>query len=233
MRGVGIMPTVRTYIIDANRLSRDGLSRIFSGSKFEIVGEGKNLESLAHRPGPSNEKPELVLIDIATLEGRVNEGIAALRNAFEDAFIVTLANQEEANLLFDCFRAGVEGCLLKDISGAALMESLDLVLLGERVFPSQLVTMLMEDGTAVQNGGSNEALLQARLSEREIQILHCLVNGSSNKAIANRLDVAEATVKVHLKSILRKIKAQNRTQAAIWAMNHGLGGCDASEHHES
>src|SRR5690606_27993835 len=60
------------------------------------------------------------------------------------------------------------------------------------------------------------------LSEREMEILRCLVNGDANKVIANRLDITEATVKVHMKSLLRKIKAANRTQAAIWALNQGV-----------
>jgi two-component system nitrate/nitrite response regulator NarL len=61
-----------------------------------------------------------------------------------------------------------------------------------------------------------------KLSEREIEILQCLVEGNSNKVIANRLRITEATVKVHLKSILRKIDVSNRTQAAIWALNQGF-----------
>ena len=60
------------------------------------------------------------------------------------------------------------------------------------------------------------------LSERAVQILQCLVQGESNKMIANRLGIAEATVKVHMKSLLPKIGANNRTQAAIWALNNGL-----------
>jgi DNA-binding NarL/FixJ family response regulator len=60
------------------------------------------------------------------------------------------------------------------------------------------------------------------LSDRELEILRCLVNGDANKVIANRLAITEATVKVHMKSLLRKIKAGNRTQAAIWALHHGL-----------
>ena len=60
-----------------------------------------------------------------------------------------------------------------------------------------------------------------QLSPREKSILRCLIEGDSNKSIARKIDIAEATVKVHVKAILRKIRVQNRTQAAIWAMNHG------------
>ena len=62
------------------------------------------------------------------------------------------------------------------------------------------------------------------MSQREVQILRCLLSGDSNKMIANQLSITEATVKVHLKSLLRKINASNRTQAAIWALNNGIGG---------
>jgi two-component system nitrate/nitrite response regulator NarL len=67
------------------------------------------------------------------------------------------------------------------------------------------------------------------LSSRELQILGCLVEGASNKVIANQLAITEATVKVHLKSILRKINASNRTQAAIWALHHGVSSRNAGE----
>jgi len=61
------------------------------------------------------------------------------------------------------------------------------------------------------------------LSDREMQILRCLCNGDQNKQIAHQLEISDGTVKVHLKAILKKIRVQNRTQAALWAMNHRAG----------
>ncbi|WP_286192094.1 response regulator transcription factor [Roseomonas genomospecies 6] len=117
--------------------------------------------------------------------------------------------------------AGAHGYLMKDIACEALMQSLKLVMMGEKVFPTHLAELLI-------NGRSEELATEvpARrkgLSQREIQILRCLLNGNSNKMIANHLHITEATVKVHLKSLLRKINASNRTQAAIWALNNGIG----------
>src|SRR6476619_8470323 len=68
---------------------------------------------------------------------------------------------------------------------------------------------------------ATEDTVAPQLSPREKSILRCLIAGDSNKGIARKIDIAEATVKVHVKGILRKIRVQNRTQAAIWAMNHG------------
>jgi DNA-binding CsgD family transcriptional regulator len=80
-----------------------------------------------------------------------------------------------------------------------------------------------EDLDGVDRGPpSSEDMAISRLSEREKNILHLLTEGASNKIIANRIDITEATVKVHIKSCLRKLRLHNRTQAAIWASRHLL-----------
>ena len=73
-----------------------------------------------------------------------------------------------------------------------------------------------------QSSLRTEDAIAPLLSPREKSILRCLIEGDSNKCIARKIDIAEATVKVHVKAILRKIRVQNRTQAAIWGMNNGL-----------
>ena len=106
--------------------------------------------------------------------------------------------------------------LIKNVSPEALIQSLQLVMLGEKVFPTNLASMLL-DMTAVSPQHSIRGL-----SPREQEILQALVTGASNKMIAYKLGITEATVKVHLKTLLRKIDVNNRTQAAIWAMNNGF-----------
>ncbi|WP_181832707.1 helix-turn-helix domain-containing protein [Bosea caraganae] len=115
---------------------------------------------------------------------------------------------------------------MKTINCSTLIKSLELVMLGESIFPSAILTRMadehgldieIEDEIAVEEP---PILHSSRsLSAREMQILQCLVRGQSNKMIARNLDIVEATVKVHIKAILRKIHVQNRTQAAIWAVN--------------
>ncbi len=116
--------------------------------------------------------------------------------------------------------AGAHGYLIKDISVEALLQSLLLVMLGEKVFPTHLATLLVN---GMPNTAPASIVTSHGLTERECQVLRCLVQGDSNKMIANRLNITEATIKVHMKSLLRKINATNRTQAAIWALNNGLG----------
>lgn len=143
-----------------------------------------------------------------------------------DARIVILADHYELEPLADALRLSVNGYLSKSISSQALIKALELVALGEGIFPSSVLAQL---------GSSREVaaplLLEAPehgpmrqwasvLSDRETQILRGLVEGQSNKTIARAFDIMEATVKVHVKAILRKIGVQNRTQAAIWALGH-------------
>jgi two-component system, NarL family, nitrate/nitrite response regulator NarL len=109
--------------------------------------------------------------------------------------------------------APLSGILTYDLSADALVRSLLLIFSGERVFPHDL--SLGRKSAALS---FEDRFNDARLSPREKEMLTHLVVGHSNKAIARRLDIAEATVKVHLKSVLRKIRVENRTQAAIWAL---------------
>ncbi len=94
-------------------------------------------------------------------------------------------------------------------------------MLGEKVLPTHLAALLVKGILSSAPTRINTANSHG-LTEREVQILQCLVQGDSNKMIANRLGITEATVKVHMKGLLRKISATNRTQAAIWALNNGF-----------
>src|SRR3546814_70355 len=129
--------------------------------------------------------------------------------------------ERDPGTLAACLHAGAAAFLLKDISLEALIHSLKLAMLGQKVMPTELAMALINGATGMQPAGGR-SIADYGLSDREMEILRCLVNGDANKVIANRLDITEATVKVHMKSLLRKITAATRTQAAIWALNQGL-----------
>ena len=140
---------------------------------------------------------------------------------------MVLASDLSVDVLRDAMTCGADGFLMKDVSPEALIQSLQLIMLGEKVFPTNLAAMLLD-----MNSTPSPVNSLRGLSPREQEILQALVTGASNKLIANRLGITEATVKVHLSTLLRKIDVNNRTQAAIWAMNNGFhrrrrGGPDA------
>ena len=219
MRGVPIV------LIEKSRLVREGLERILSGTMFRVA-------ATAAAPGElkttitAGQGGILIVLGVSDEDGSPVAEIETLRSRFPEARIVILADHYELEPLVEALRLSVNGYLSKSISSQALIKALELVVLGEGIFPSSVLARL---GTS--RGAAPPLLLKAPeeqpfrqagaiLSERETQILRGLIEGQSNKTIARTLDIMEATVKVHVKAILRKTGVQNRTQAAIWALGH-------------
>lgn len=204
--------------IDRNQLFREGLKRILDDSPFYISFEAASFSEGAHQV--IAQKPGIVIIDTDGYGEVLPELMLSARSVAVPPRVVVLTNTVGIPRLSSALSSGVDGYLLKDMSAEALKQSLRLVMMGEKVFPTDLADLLINNRFAVPNGGPTER--NGTLSDRETEILSCLVNGHSNKAIANRLQITEGTVKVHLKGVLKKIHAQNRTQAAIWALQHGI-----------
>jgi two-component system nitrate/nitrite response regulator NarL len=167
-----------------------------------------------------------VLCDIAGSGDALISQIGDIRAAAPSARIVVLTQAIRVDRLADALTAGVDGYLAKNLSADALLQALRLVLLGEKVLPTDLADLLTTRHTPWPN---RQPHAMNGLSDREMQILACLVNGDQNKQIAQALNISDGTVKVHLKAILKKTGAQNRTQAAIWAMDHGISRNLASQ----
>jgi two-component system nitrate/nitrite response regulator NarL len=213
------MTSESLFLIDASRLFREGLRRIFADSTFVVAHESFSIEDAL--PLIESLRPSLVLVDIPDSGDALSARIGQIRAAAPRARIVVLTDTVRANRLTEALAAGVDGYLAKNMSAEALHQSLRLVLLGEKVLPTDLAQLLADRMMMPRSGGAATPHLSG-LSDREMQILGCLVSGDQNKQIAYELKISDGTVKVHLKAILKKIRVQNRTQAAIWAMNHGI-----------
>lgn len=207
-------------ILGKNELVREGLKRILVEDGFEIhsaIANPTDLESAA----PDDDHGHIILCDVSS--GTEAVVVArALRSRFDFARIVLMADDVSIESVAAAFGEGIDGYVVKSISCEPLKSALRMVSAGEKVFPSQLASALtatvwnLPVGKWDMNGDLN-------LSSREIEILRCLVSGHSNKVIARQLQITEATVKVHVKAVLRKLRVANRTQAAIWAFTRGLG----------
>jgi two-component system nitrate/nitrite response regulator NarL len=218
------MGKVATVLVGSKTLMREGLKQLLAGSPIQISAEAHRLHDVAPLLN-GGDHADLVLFDMAEFDDEVALGIRDLKAHYPKIRLVMLADVLDGSHLASSLAAGADGYLMKEISCDALLQSLQLVMLGEKVFPTDLAALLVNGAPSVPRPGKrviNEEVKDRGLSERELQILQCLAQGDSNKTIANRLDITEATVKVHVKSLLRKIQATNRTQAAIWAVNQGL-----------
>jgi len=218
------MGQVDTILVGSKTLMREGLKQLLAGSPINISGEAVRLGDVGQAM-TNGHAADLVLFDVTEFQDEVAQGVKDLKQRYPRLKLVMLTDVLDAGQLSASLAAGVDGYLMKEISCEALLQSLRLVMLGEKVFPTDLATLLVNGTPTPPRSGKRvltDEVKNRGLSERELQILQCLAQGDSNKTIANRLDITEATVKVHVKSLLRKIQASNRTQAAIWAVNQGL-----------
>ncbi|WP_210485152.1 LuxR C-terminal-related transcriptional regulator [Microvirga antarctica] len=216
---------VTTYLVCANPMLKAGLGHILANTRYE-VREQDGSGNLS-RGGSS----AVMFIVDGNLSDEIHPtAIAAVKQDYPGSRVVVLADTFSLDRMMAALSAGADGYCLPTVE--ALIKYLDLVMLGETAFPSShflaaiLETQARGPGELAKSSDSaaRRSLAQASdtrmLSNREAEILQCLMQGAPNKIIARQLDVAEATVKVHVKAILRKIQVANRTQAAMWAVEH-------------
>jgi two-component system nitrate/nitrite response regulator NarL len=209
-------------VIGSRALLRAGLVSLLNAiGDFESIREADDINGL--RSSGAELSPHSILICLARGAGDII-GTAATVKAWEpSARIVFVLPKLDFDLMSACFAAGACSCLLETISRDGLRESLRLVDAGEKVFSSELASFCsMLTPKLAHPEQSDSERPNSNLSPREIEILRCLTDGQSNKVIAKRLAIAEATVKIHIKRIMRKTQVINRTQAAVWGIAAGM-----------
>lgn len=189
---------------------------------FDPIEEAEAFADIKDRIGLQTS-PKLLIVFLARGVNDIVGSLQEIKDHTETAKVVFVVPNLDVKTMSACFAGGADGYVLESISRDALAESLKLVRAGEKVLPSELASLFpmlaaniaAPENSAIPTGWSD-------LSRREIEILQCLSNGQSNKVIAKTLDIAEATVKVHVKRILRKARVNNRTQAALWGVAAGF-----------
>jgi two-component system, NarL family, nitrate/nitrite response regulator NarL len=219
-------PHVATVLIGQNTLLRTGIGYILSGSRFALAGDV--LCDASNVSATASELPVLFLICESRSSGEYVEMTGQIKAKCSTARVVILVDHIEPQAVMQVCQAGIDGLCLTGMGGTSLIKALELVMMGETFIPGALGLALIDQtlsSTQSTNGyvaspPANDVARATKLSAREAQILHHLTQGASNKLIARDLGLAEATVKVHVKAILRKVKVTNRTQAAMWAQQH-------------
>ncbi|MCC2981314.1 MULTISPECIES: LuxR C-terminal-related transcriptional regulator [unclassified Sphingomonas] len=204
------------FIVSPNEIIREGLRRILVDQGFNVVNAVPSAVTWS-----STWSPNLTIVDAQEFDS----GLATcqmIRNACTTTRIVLMMDEYRADYVATAFASGaIDGFLVKAIACEPLAGALRLIAMGERLLPSQAISAFTE--RSLQPAvGSYGSLDGANLSSRELEILACLIQGDANKVISRRLQISDATVKVHIKAILRKLRVSNRTQAAIWAVSRGV-----------
>jgi len=209
---------VTTYLLCRNTLLRTGIAQLVAGSHFALSDDAAT--GIPEIPAVNDNPPTLILIcETLSPEGYA-ELLGELKERCPVARLVLLADHLEPEAIGQLVEAGLNGVCSTGMSQQAMIKALELVMLGETFLPASIGFALFDRIAARKSklmviGGDPAAA--NRFSDRERQILRLLTTGASNKLIARELGLAEATVKVHLKAVLRKVRAENRTQAAMWA----------------
>ena len=215
-------------LVDPDRLFREAMSNVLSHGGFNVVETFGSLEELPNESISerlAQDRDVLVIVDFdennPSAVGRAGE----VMRTWPDIRVIVVAREVTTLKLRLALDLGVHACLTKDISFESFQRYVRLVMHGESVFPiglaRSLVASLEPSWTKVAPEDS-----MSNLTTRELSILECLTEGASNKVIARRLGVSDATVKVNIKTLLRKINVSNRTQAATWAVHKGIGAKD-------
>ncbi|SDP25538.1 response regulator transcription factor [Afipia sp. GAS231] len=228
-----------TVLIGKRILVREGIARILRAANFRTSASVSCADDLP--PGKLLPRQLLFLIVHAGDDIDVAlDQIELLRDTHPGGRIAIVADHYRLDDVASAFRAGVNGYFVDIMTCDLFTKSVELVAMGETIFPPAFLTFALAPerllvAEAVRRNESTLAILSRatdtiapQLSPREQSILQCLTEGYSNKCIARKIDIAEATVKVHVKAILRKIRVQNRTQAAVWGMNNGSSSSPAS-----
>ncbi|HLF88431.1 MAG TPA: response regulator transcription factor [Anaerolineales bacterium] len=235
---------IRLLLVDDQRLMRDGLRTLLElEDDFDVVGEAENGQVALE--AYENLKPDVVLMDIRMPVMDGVEAIRHLRARWTEAKVIILTTFDDDSYVFEGLRIGALGYLLKDVSGDELADAIRTVAGGGALIDPSVTRKVVAEFARLTNpgrgtvpppggGGSASSNVQSPrtgtspliepLSDREVEILQLLAEGLTNREIAQQLFLAEGTVKNYVSSILGKIDARDRTQAALRARELGLLG---------
>jgi DNA-binding NarL/FixJ family response regulator len=200
---------IRILTVDDHQLLREGIAAVIEGQPdMTLVGQASNgVEAIE---GFRRYRPDITLMDLRMPDMSGIEAIGAIRADFPNARFIILTTYAGDVQAAAALKAGAAGYLLKNLVRKELIETIRLVHAGKRRIPSEIAAQIAEH------------VADDALSDREIEVLRCVAAGKSNKLIAVELAISEGTVKSHMKSILPKLEASDRTHAVMIALRRGI-----------
>jgi DNA-binding NarL/FixJ family response regulator len=200
---------IRILTVDDHQLLREGIAAVLEDEPdMALVGEAVNGREAVARF--RQLRPDVTLMDLRMPDMNGIDAITAIRRDFPNARIIVLSTYAGDVQAAAALRAGASGYLLKNLVRSELLDTIRAVHAGKRRVPPEIATQIAEH------------VADDSLTEREVEILRRVAAGKSNKVIAADLNIGEATVKTHMKSILPKLDASDRTHAVTIALKRGI-----------
>ena len=200
---------IRVLTVDDHQLLREGIAAVLESQEdMTLVAQASNGREAVD--SFRRMRPDVTLMDLRMPDMSGIEAITAIRGEFPDARIIVLTTYAGDAQAAAALKAGAAGYLLKNLVRKELLETIRAVHSGKRRVPPEIATEIAEH------------VADDELTGRELEVLRRVAAGKSNKLIAAELDIAEGTVKTHMKSILPKLDASDRTHAVMIALKRGI-----------
>jgi len=211
--------TIKLLIADDHKLFRQGLIGLprTRDDLVEVIGEAETGEDAIRLAEELH--PDVILMDIYMPQMDGLQAAKEIHTRFPNIAIVMLTSSEKDGHLYEAVQVGVSGYLLKSLDANELFDLLQGVTNGETAMTRAMAGRLLK---VVANRMVDEDKGEQALTERELFVLRLVASGASNMELAQKLSISVNTVKSHLKNILEKLQLENRTQAATYALKHGL-----------
>lgn len=214
---------MKVLLVDDHPLVRDGIASLLTARGMEVVGEaGDGVEAL-HKARLLH--PDIILMDVRMPGLNGLEATRLIKTEMPEIKIVMLTVSDDDEDLFEAIKSGADGYLLKSLERDQVFALLEGIDRGEApISPTMAAKILKEFSHLAGHEPERETAPPSRdiLTGREKEVLHLVVKGQSNREIAGALTISENTVKFHLKNILAKLHARNRTEAVAYALQTGL-----------
>ena len=200
---------IKLFLVDDHPLLREGIAAMVQGQDdMVVVAEAANGQEAVNEF--RLHRPDVTVIDLQMPIVSGIDAIKAIRAQFSDARFIVLTTYQGDVQALRALKAGASAYLLKNMLRKELLETIRAVHAGRRRIPPEIAAELAEH------------VMDEALTERETEVLRRVAAGTSNKIIAAQLSLSEATVKAHMKSILSKLNANDRTHAVMIAMRRGF-----------
>ncbi len=200
--------SIRVLIVDDQAIVREGLSAVLSANGMTVVGLAKDGDTAM---AMFNEHaPDVSIVDLRMNPMDGSDVTRAMRDANPHAKVVVLTTYDTDEEVFRALQAGAASYLLKDVDSSELVDTIRSVHAGRKVIAPDIANRLAEH------------VASESLTPRQHEVLECLAQGKSNQEVAETLFISEGTVKAHVKAILAKLDARDRTQAIMTGIRRGL-----------
>jgi len=204
--------TIRVFLLDDHEIVRRGLAGLLEGhDDLEVVGEAASAAEALSRIPPT--RPDVAVLDVRLPDG---DGVTVCRDVrarYPEIQCLMLTSYSDDEALFQAIMAGAAGYMLKQVRGTDLVDAIRRVAAGQSLLDPAVTQQVL---TRLRGGGEQDERLE-RLTEQERRILDLIAEGLTNRQIAERVHLAEKTVKNYVSNLLSKLGMERRTQAAVYA----------------